>query len=492
MKRSVYTIGSLIILLIAAFIFVLVPIFAGGRVSNSLPAFGKYDGTEIKYEQNSDFANYVARYAEYYKNQGIEISNSNQYYIFNYAFNTTVTQLAYQKAVKKSGYIVPVTAVNRAVRPYFADETGNFSQKLYNIALKDRPEDVAELRDDFKKTLTTQRYAEDSFGGQSVLGKDVLYGLKKNSKEADFIENMNNGQRTLNVASFNMSEYPDSEKVAYGKANAQKFVKYDFSIITVADKAKAASLAKRIKGNEITFADAVGESQKSYSNDSGKINSKYNYQIEKFLKNAEDMAKITALNIDEVSEPVQTTVGWSIFKVDSAAKDPDFKDDQTIRTVYNYLTANEFSHIEDYYTETAKAFATVAKNKGFNAACTQYNVKKVTVPAFALNYGGLSVESKLDTSLDGLSGCDRSEAFLKAAFGLKNNELSEPIVNNRNVIVLQVTGSDLKAADPIPAEALADELSNFDTSSAQQALLTSPKLVNNVQDVFFNHMMKNN
>lgn len=491
MKKSFYTIGSLIILLIAAFIFVLVPIFAGGRVSNNLPAFGKYDGTEIKYEQNSEFANYVARYAEYYKNQGIEISNSNEYYIFNYAFNTTVTQLAYQKAVKKSGYVVPTTAINRAVRPYFADETGNFSQKLYNIALKDRPDDIAALRDDFRSTLTTQRYAEDSFGGQSVLGNDVLYGLKKNSKEASFLKEMSEGQRTLNVASFNMADYPDSEKVAYGKANSEKFVKYDFSIITVADKGKAASLAKRIKGNEITFADAVSESQKSYSNDSGKINSKYHYQIEKFLANKEDMAKITGLNIDEVSDPVQTTVGYSIFKVDTAAKTPDFKDEATIRTVYNYLTANEFSHIEDYYTETAKAFATVAKNKGFNAACTQYNVKKASVPAFALNYGNASVLTKLDTSIDGLSGTDRNETFLKTAFGLKNGELSAPIVNNRNVIVMQVTGSDLKAADPIPAEALADELSNFDTSSAQQALLTSPKLVNNVQDVFFNHMMKN-
>lgn len=491
MKRSVYTIGSLIILLIAAFIFVLVPIFAGGKVTNNLPAFGKYDGTEIKYEQNSDFANYVARYAEYYKNQGIEINNSNQVYIFNYAFNTTVTQLAYQKAVKKSGYTVPVTAVNRAVRPYFFDETGKFSQKLYNIALKDRPDDVANLRADFKSTLTTQRYAEDSFGGQTVLGKDVLYGLKNNSKEAAFLAEMDNNQRTLNTVSFNMADYPDSEKAAYGKANPQKFIKYDFSVITVSDKGKASSLAKRIRGNEITFADAVGESQKSYSNDSGKINSKYHYQIEKFLANPDDMTKITGLKIDEISEPVQTTVGYSIFKVDSAAKEPDFKDEATIRTVYNYLTANEFSHIEDYYTETAKAFTTVAKNKGFNAACAQYNVKKITVPAFALNYGGLSVNTKLNTSLEGLSGCDSNEQFLKNAFGLKNGEYSEPIVNNRNVIVMQVSGTNLKAENPIPAEALNDELANYDTSSAQQALFTSPKLVNNVQDVFFNHMMKN-
>ena len=40
MKRSVYTIGSLVILLIAAFIFVLVPIFSGGKAQKRMPAFG--------------------------------------------------------------------------------------------------------------------------------------------------------------------------------------------------------------------------------------------------------------------------------------------------------------------------------------------------------------------------------------------------------------------------------------------------------------------
>ena len=55
MKRGFYTIGSLIILLIAAFIFVLVPIFSGGRTGTRLPPFGSYDGTEIRYEQSSDY-----------------------------------------------------------------------------------------------------------------------------------------------------------------------------------------------------------------------------------------------------------------------------------------------------------------------------------------------------------------------------------------------------------------------------------------------------
>lgn len=492
MKRSVYTIGSLIILLIAAFIFVLVPIFQGGKMGKRLPVFGKYDGTEIRYEQDTDFYNYVARYAEYYKNQGIEIKDSAQFYLFNYAFNATVTELAYKKAVAKAGYKVPETAINRAIKPYFTDDNGNFSQKLYNISVSNNSDSVASLRNQIASTLTTSRYAEDSFGGQTALGNGTLYGLKTSGAEADFIHEMGNGQRSFNMAVFNMSDYPDSEKIAFGKANAEKFVKYDFSVITVSDKAKAASILKRINENAITFEDAVNESQKIYSNDSGKINSKYHYQIEKFLKQPADMEKLAALEEGAVSEPLQTSVGYSIFKADSAKAEPDFSDNTTVRTVYNYLTANEFSHIEDYYKETAKNFSSVAKPRGFNAAVNQYNAKKVSVPEFALNYGGLSVMAKLDTTLDGLSGADTNKNFLTSVFSLKDGELSEPITNGNNILVLQVAKSNVAAQEPIPAEALNDELTNYDVTSAQTALLSSPKLVNNVQEVFYKYFMTNN
>lgn len=493
MKRSVYTIGSLIILLIAAFIFVLVPIFQGGKIGKRLPAFGKYDGTEIRYEQNTDFYNYVARYADYFKNQGIEIKDTNQFYLFSYAFNATVSELAYKKAVNKAGYIVPETAINRAVKPYFYDESGKYSQKLYNTQVTQNPDGILNLRKSIASSLLTNRYAEDSFGGQTSLGSTTLYGLKNPTAEAEFItDKMGNNQRALNVAVFNMSDYPDSEKAAYGKSNPAKFVKYDLSVITVSDKGKALSIAKRISENAITFEDAVSESEKVYSNDSGKINSKYQYQIQKFLKNADDIEKLSALETGSVSEPIQTTVGYSIFKADAAKIEPNFSDSDTLKTVHNYLKSNEFSHIENYFTENAKAFASLAKNKGFNASVKQYNAKKVSIPSVALNFGNVSALTKLDTALEGLSGADSNKNFWNTAFTLKEGEYSEPVTNGNNILVIQVEKTGLKAKDPAPKEALFDELLNYDSASAQTALLSSPKLVNNVQEVFYNHILSNN
>lgn len=489
MKRSVYTIGSLIILLIAAFVFVLVPIFSGGRAGKRMPAFGKYDGTEIRYEQGSDFANYVTQYADSYKNRNIQISNSDYYYLFNSAFNTTVMRLAFTKAVKKSGYKVPASKVNRAMMPYFTDETGKYSAKIYRLADPDR---VRTMREDFESTLVAQRYQEDLFGSYESLGKNALYGLKYSDAEIEFLRSLNDEKRSFNMVSFDMNKYPDSEKKAYGKANAEKFTNYDFSVITCKDKAKAETVAKRIASGEVTFADAVTEySQKSYSNDAGKMNNKFSFQIEGTIKNAADFEKIKALKTDEVSPVIETTVGYSIFRADSKAKDADFESDSTLRTVYSYINSNDASVVENYFNTKAASFSEKAKANGFDSACKSEGLTKVSVNAFPLNWGNTSVAAKLDTSVEGLSGAATNEEFLKTAFSLAKGEVSQPVVNGKNILVLQLAATSKNTEEPVAEGALKDEMESYDSSLAQSALLSSPKLVNNFSEVFFNNFMNN-
>lgn len=490
MKKGFYTIGSLVILLIAAFVFVLVPIFTGGAGGPNIPPFGSYDGTEIRYEQNSTFANYVAQYADYFKNQNVEINDSNYYYIFNYAFNSTVTNLAYKKNVEKSGWRVPENAVNRAMMPYFQDETGKYSPRLYKLADKQAVED---LRKNISATLTTSRFAEDSFGSNETFGKKSLYGLKASVAETQFIKDLNNKKRSFDMAVFNMSDYPESEKVAYGKENAQKFVKYDFSCITCDDKSKAQSALNSIKSEKITFEDAVSEhSQKTYSNSQGKMNNQYYYQIEKIIKNADDLKAVCALKAGETSEPVQTTIGYTFFRADADAKEADFSDKDIISTVYNYITANEFARIETYYTTQAEQLAEDAKTSSFSRACTKHNAKLVEVPAFPMNYGSVSVADKLDTSLDGLSGANTNENFLKTAFSLEKDEISKPIINSNNILVLRLVSETTTNNNPTEENVIADEVRQYDNSAMQTALLSSPKLKNNLSEVFFKYIKSDN
>ena len=83
---------------------------------------------------------------------------------------------AYEDAVKKSGWAVPKEAVNRQLRPYFYDENGKFSSKLYKQA---DPSSVENLRKNIEDSLYTSRFHDDMFGSSSdFLGIDNLYGVK--------------------------------------------------------------------------------------------------------------------------------------------------------------------------------------------------------------------------------------------------------------------------------------------------------------------------
>ena len=84
MKKHFYTIGSIIILLFSAVIFIVLPAMVGGAKAQKLPPFGSYDGKQITYEPGTIFSNTVTNYAEALKWQGQDITENTYFYIFNY------------------------------------------------------------------------------------------------------------------------------------------------------------------------------------------------------------------------------------------------------------------------------------------------------------------------------------------------------------------------------------------------------------------------
>ena len=60
MKKSFYSIGSIIILLFAALIFVLIPAVSGAGDAVRYPDYGSYNGRPVRFEENSDFYNAVS------------------------------------------------------------------------------------------------------------------------------------------------------------------------------------------------------------------------------------------------------------------------------------------------------------------------------------------------------------------------------------------------------------------------------------------------
>ena len=485
MKRTFYTIGSLVILLICAFVFVLLPAMVGNSNPNEIPALGKYDGKEIRYEQDSDFANFVQQYGQYYQSIGYQIDNSAYFNIFTAAFNATVAKMASTSAVTESGWKPSVETVNRNMRPYFTDESGNYSSKVYKQTAEST---IVKMRNEIESNLTAQRFNDDYFSSASeVVGTDALYGLKESDKELDFLADYGSAKRGFNMAVFMKSSYPASEQIAYGKANADKFVKYNMSVISLEEEAEANKVLKRIDSEEISFADAVAEySQKLYSDTEGKLNLNFGYQIETLIPDSDAVSVVKALKTGEKTGVIKTNSGYAIFKADGEPEQPDFESDTMVSSVYSYLTSYETSRIENYFIEQANAFIKDAQNKDFNEACVEASASYVEITPFPLNYGNVEITDTLDTSLYGLTNASTNENFLTTAFTLKMNEFSQPFVLDSNVVVLQYTKEEIPEETP----AVFGNLSDLDQQASSDVILASPKLENNLFDVYFNYIMK--
>ena len=479
MKKGFYTAGLIVVLAVSAFAFILAPALVGRGNRDTLPPFGSYNG------KNSDFRKYVSRYAEFFQNQGRQLDPQSNYYIFNYAFNAVVQKLAYMQAVAESGYTVPQSAVNREMLPDFF-ENGKYSQRKY----RETPaSEIEQKQKEIREELTMSRYTSDMFGSSEQFAGNALYGLKSSENEIAFFKNFGTEKRGFDMASFSTDDYPDSEKEAYGRANAQKFINYDMSIITCGEKSKAETVAKRLKNNEITFADAVNEySSKNYSDANGKLTNSYRYEIERIIKNSDDIEKALSLAKDETSVVIETNIGFSVFHADGNASDPDFSNEQTVKDVWSYLRSNEAGRIEDYYTDIAKNFAAEAAINGFEKTAKKFNMVNAVIVPFPLNYGNVPFANPVDTSIQGLSGADTNKNFLQTAFSLKSNEISSPVVNGKNVLVLQYT-NEVKDEPSENTSSIERQIVSSDEESASAALMASPKLKNDLFTVYFNYFM---
>ena len=491
MKKGVlYTFGASIILIICFIAFVLPSSLSKTAQQQEGLVFGKYNGKKISYEYGSDFTNFLSQYAQMYRNQGQEITSSNQLTIFSYAFNSTVIKYAQEDALKEAGYEVPQESINLQLKNYFKDADGKFSMKAYKQA---DPSYIESLTESIHESLYTGRYYDDNFGSTSSFAGYTLFGLKNSEAETAFLDSFGKEKRAFNVVVFDTGNYPEEEQLKYGKANPDKFVKYDMSIITVETKETAAKVLSRISKGQITFEDAIAEySEKNYSDSDGKLTNNSKYQIENILANKDDISKVIDLAQDEISPAVETLIGFSIFKNNSAATQPDFNDEDTLKNIQNYISTYETSVIEDYFADIAKDFIKDAKASDIETAVSNYeNATLNELAAFPLNYGSSSIYEAMDTSsILALANANKDENFLKQAFSLKLNDYSEPIIIGGDIVVLQYTGSEIvEEDDDAEPSNYSTYITEFDQTTSQNVVFQSPKFENDFFSVYFDNFM---
>ncbi len=490
-KKSGVNIGAVIILIISAIVFLPaggIAVYQGLFNRNKAPSFGSFDGQKITYEPNSVFVRTANNIMQQYRNYGIQITDQYYYYIFNQAFNQTVINLAYTSAVKKSGYKVPEQAVNRTLvsLPYFQDENGHFSQKMYNQADENT---INTLRSDIKDSLVFSRYADDVFGSsQEKFNGQKLYGLKSTKAEQDFIESMAQEKHSFVLASFDTANFPDSEAISYGRKNADNFTRYDISAISVDSESEAKSILKQITNSEITFEDALAEKSKNYYTDSdGKLSHPYKFQIADMTENAEKANEITSLTKDELSGVIKTKHGYSIFRSNGDALSADFEDSNLVSVIMTYLKENEASYIENYYTKLAEDFIADAALSSFSNACKKYSVDQVEISAFPINYGNSALYAGSEQSE--ISSVTSNAELLQKVFSLKKGEITSPLVAGAKILVLQCT--NIQTDEAVHSDSFGTTVENIDSSSANSNLMNSSKVENNFMQTYLSTFMNN-
>jgi hypothetical protein len=483
-KNILISVGAVLIFVLAAFSFLFLPAIAPSE-GDKLPPFGKYNRKPIEWVANSYFANMVSYYAD---QQTTEQGGSSDFTIFQKAFTAAVLRIAFTEEVDKSGYIPPARLINRTVLPAFYDSNGVYSQRLFNAA----PESTKlQLREEAVGNLKHQLYYNDVFGNGDT--DYPMYGLKRSSAENSFIFNLGKNERSFEVASFSLSNYPQDEIVSFGSGHSDLFVKYDLAALTVDSENEAKKLLSQLNRNELVFEDAVTEySSRSYTDTEGRVLGAYYYNLRDTISNAEQLTSVLTLGPGQLSGVVSTGESWSIFRGgESGPVQPDFENAGVIDSVKVYMTSNEAGLIEDYFLNRARDFASAAVISGFDAACTEFGIPKNTTGFFPLNYGNNQLLSPMDSSVTALAGAQNSDLFLKTAFSLRINEISSPILLNDNVIVLRFvderetetfTEDLLQMWYPMYAE-------SFNQSAVQNYFFGNGKLENNLIDVYLKYFL---
>ena len=482
-KKILISAGSIIILVLAAISFIFIPAMVQGGGSE-IPPLGYYNKKPIEYKQGTYFTSLVQFYSE---QVGSENLQSAYFDIFNTAFNGAVLNEAFTQAVDATGYVVPTALLDRNMIPYFYDENGVYSKKLFNEASDSTK---IELRNSLENSLVYQRYTDDLFGSASEkIGDYAMYGLKTPSTEIVFIDSMGENQRTFQVVSFDMTNYPAAEAITWGQNNADLFTQYDLSVISLADEVAANNLLKQLQNNEILFEDAVTElSRNYYSGTDGKLLNKYKYQLNNIVTDEASLNALTTLTEGQLSDVVATTNGYSIFRGDGASIPANFEDETLVDAVVSYMRSYESGLIETYYLDLAQDFWNVASVSGMAEACRQFEVQPTEVGPFPLNYGSSPLFPSMSSTDVALNGAASNENFMKTAFSMQMDEISSPIVLNNYVVMLMLTE---EATTPVENDAAMFDsyVVQFDQVGVQNAIMTSDKLQNDFLTVFFKYFM---
>ncbi len=480
-RNTFVYVGTIVILVIVVVAFVFVPSFGGPSTNGRLPDFGTYAGTPIRYEQGGYMAGQVQAINEQLKASGYD-QVDNQFFAFQVwkgAFDRTVVHTGLLHEARKAGITVSEDRLNEEILkvPEF-QEDGKFSLERYREATEARKLAIrTSLRDELLKSYVL----------------DDALSLRPSSREIDFLKSMAREERVIEYVVLPFAAFPDEQKAAFGRENPAKFRRIALSRITLDDEKEAGALLAKVKDGTQTFEDAAkAHSKDAWAEQGGASGSRWGYELESELAQAQDAQALLALKAGDISPVFKTAAGsWAFFRAEAAAAEPDFSSPETLKAVWEYMNKWERGRIEDAAVLRGKDFAVDAAARGFLSAAGSYGLSVREAGPFPLSYGDAfstgSASLFRKISGEGLDGASGSEKFLTSAFSLAAGSVSEPVLLRDAAVVLRV--KEIRSADETGIQLIEFYYPYLFAQAREMELydrfLSSPDLKDNFTTAFF-------
>ncbi|MDR2096864.1 MAG: peptidylprolyl isomerase [Treponema sp.] len=416
-------IGTLFILVIVIVAFVFVPAFVpeaqtGGREL----VFGMYNKTPIRYVPGNVFSQAYSAASNTRRPQG----DSGDYFIdlqnMRQAFEETVVHIAVLDEMKRAGYTVPAETVDEAVAELFLDANGRFSASRYNSL--DNTEKKALWRSR-EEGIIKERYMSD------------MINLRVSSKETSFISSMAKPQRTVDMAAYSFSSYPESEIQAFARNNPDIFrITHLFRITVESSEAEAREVLTAVQEGAVFEDQARLHSKDAYKDSGGDMGVKMFFELESEVPDAEARDALVRLEKGALSDIFKVTSGWAFFRAEENPSPVDTSVAANMDKIRYYMQDRERGLIEDYLIARADELVALCADIGFDEALLQKGIEKRSIGPLPLNYGNVDLFPSLSYFATDLTDAETNENFWQAAFFTPMLTASQPLVIGNSIFVL--------------------------------------------------------
>ena len=425
-KRILTTviIAILALLMIGGLYYIIVMV--SQSKSEDANAWGYYDGEAIKIETNNVFYNTLMSDSDF-QSAYLSSDYSTLMQCYYTAYQQQVIFTAISKDAKAAKITAPQSLVDELILSagVYNDEDGNFSEEIYKST------------SDANKLLVNSYYT-NLYPYQVVL-TDYSSAIIS-EQEKDFVSEIASKTRSFEYFTVDYNAYPNDLAAEYGQANADLFKKLNLSMISNSDEEKINQAYTDLTSGS-AWADVVTlYSTDSYASNAGSVGEIRMYGLSATLSDSADLDKIVALEMGSYTEPIKTTSGYAIYKLDSKIVPADFTDEDTLTDVKYYLYNNESETVTSYIDSEISAIAELAQTD-FTAAANSCNAVIETVSSASNNIGGSQylIGMEYYDASGYLATAAEDENVSRELFTAEEGYVTGPIAGDGRYVIAKVT-----------------------------------------------------